>query len=157
MKKILITLIAINLIVTTSACAKDEHTHDHAHGHNEELTLNDGKKWPIDAPLKQSMLNIHAKIKTNASAVHKDKLSNKAYAILAKDFDKEIKAIFANCKLPPAADQALHLILIDVMQGIKAMKGEEKGLTTRKGFIKVVEALDRYGDFFDHPSWKRFH
>jgi hypothetical protein len=55
--------------------------------------------------------------------------------------------------LPPAADANRHLIVVDLIAGADAMQG--KGATKpAAGAGKVVQAANRYGQYFDHPSWQ---
>jgi hypothetical protein len=59
--------------------------------------------------------------------------------------------VVANCQLPEDADQQLHLILEEILDGIAAMK-EPTG--TFQGAVKVVRALELYGAHFDHGGWQ---
>lgn len=136
---------------------RQSHGHHHHASNSQDLKLNNGQKWPVDQALKTNMAKIHAKVKSKVAAIHANQLSNQQYASLAKSFEKEIQAIFANCKLSPEADKALHIVLANMLRGIEGMKGKSQKVDPRAGIIKVVEALDQYGEFFNHPNWERFH
>jgi hypothetical protein len=66
----------------------------------------------------------------------------------------QVAFIVANCKLAPAADAVLHVIVADLVAGADAMEGKVKGTAPRAGFVNVVQALDTYAKYFDHPNWQ---
>jgi hypothetical protein len=110
--------------------AGDAHSHDHAAG-EAKLVLNQGKKWQTDAPLRQGMENIRG-------AVAKGMKSD----ALAKKVEAEVAGIVQNCKLEPAADEQLHIVIADLLAGAADPH-------------RVTEALNAYGEHFDHAGWKR--
>jgi hypothetical protein len=108
----------------------------HSHGQAAEeakLVLNQGKKWQTDAPLRQGMENIRAVVAKGA----KDEA-------LAKAVETEVAGIVQNCKLEPAADEQLHIVIAELMAGAEAKDAE-----------RVAKALNAYGEHFDHAGWKR--
>ena len=107
-------------------------SHDHAAG-EAKLVLNQGKKWETDAPLRQGMENIR-------SAVAKGMNSD----ALAKKVEAEVAGIVQNCKLEPAADEQLHIVIADLLAAAEA---RDAG--------RVKQALNAYGEHFDHAGWKR--
>ena len=119
--------------------------HEHDHGAAEvKLVLDQGKKWPTDAPLRQGMENIRAALG-----------SGMKYQALANKVNAEVAGIVQNCKLEPEADAQLHIVIAELMAGAEAMEGKETGVTRRAGAVRVVKALNAYGDYFDHAGWKR--
>lgn len=112
--------------------AGDVHSHDPAAG-EAKLVLNQGKKWETDAPLRQGMENIR-------SAVAKGMKSD----ALAKQVEAEVAGIVQNCKLEPAADEQLHIVIADLLAAAEA-----------KDAGRVKQALNAYGEHFDHAGWKR--
>ena len=61
--------------------------------------------------------------------------------------------IIQNCKLPPAADAKLHLVIADLLTGIRVMRGEFAGRSRHDGAVLLHGALDAYGSYFDDPAW----
>ena len=112
--------------------AGDAHSHDPAAG-EAKLVLNQGKKWETDAPLRQGMENIR-------SAVAKGMNSD----ALAKKVEAEVAGIVQNCKLEPAADEQLHIVIADLLAAAEA---RDAG--------RLKQALNAYGEHFDHAGWKR--
>ena len=112
--------------------AGDVHSHDPAAG-EAKLVLNQGKKWETDAPLRQGMESIR-------SAVAKGMDSG----ALAKKVEAEVAGIVQNCKLEPAADEQLHIVIADLLAAAEA---GDPG--------RVKQALTASGEHFDHAGWKR--
>ncbi|HLU77706.1 MAG TPA: hypothetical protein VKZ48_07380 [Burkholderiales bacterium] len=125
---------------------------DHAHhgGGVAHLQLNEGRKWPTDAPLRQGMGNMQAAMSQALPQIHHGKLDAAGYAALAARLEREMAYVVANCKLDPDADAQLHLVLAQLGAGLEQMKA---GGDRRAGAVSVVDALDAYGTHFDHPGW----
>ena len=118
------------------------HNHEHAAA-EANLVLNQGKKWPTDAPLRQGMENIRAALGGGMK-----------YGALAKKVNAEVAGIVQNCKLEPEADAQLHIVIAEIMAGVEAMEGKVKGETPSAGAEKIGKALNAYGEHFDHAGWK---
>ena len=130
--------------------------HDHGHAAGEvKLVLNQGQKWTTDAPLRQGMENIRGALAKEVKVIHANKATPKQYEALAAKVSGEVAAIVQNCKLEPAADEQLHLVIAELMAGAEAMEGKVKGETRRAGAERVAKALNAYGEHFDHAGWKR--
>jgi hypothetical protein len=54
--------------------------------------------------------------------------------------------------LPEEADQQLHVVLEQILDGIAVMRAD-KGRD--QGAVKIVQALDHYDAHFDHAGWKK--
>jgi|SRR5262245_32730523 len=130
--------------------------HDHGHAAGEaKLVLNQGQKWPTDAPLRQGMENIRGALAKDVKAIHANKATPRQYEALAAKVTGEVAAIVQNCKLEPAADEQLHIVIAELMAGAEAMEGKVKDETRRAGAERVAKALNAYGEHFDHAGWKR--
>jgi hypothetical protein len=62
--------------------------------------------------------------------------------------------IVASCKLPPAADAQLHIIVADLLAGAEEMAGKMKEVKRVNGAVKVIGALDNYGKYFDDAGFR---
>jgi hypothetical protein len=136
---------------TALAATGDSHDHDHHAAGALELQLNDGAKWETDAPLRQGMTDIRNEMAAALPQIHTNELPAEDYTPLANRIETHLQGVFANCKLPPAADAQLHVVLARVYGGVAAMKDSDH---PRAGAVQIVRALDAYADFFDHPGWK---
>ena len=141
-------------IAATGVVAAEKNAHSQEHGAAPaKLTLNEGKKWATDAPLRQGMENIRKYMDASLRDIHEGKLSAAKYGELAKKVNGEVGGIVANCKLEPKADAQLHLVIADIGEGIEAMEGKAKKVKRQAGAVKVIGALEKYGAYFDHPGW----
>lgn len=129
--------------------------HDHAHhGGAAKLTLDHGKKWAIDEPLRKAMRNIREAIAASLDGIHGGGFSDAEYGGLAKKINGEVEYLVSNCKLGPEADAQLHLIIADILAGVEAMEGKRKKSKRMDGAVKVIGALEKYPAYFDDPGWK---
>lgn len=150
-RRTLIALAGLAAGLAASGAWAETHRHDHG-GAPGQLTLNAGKKWPTDAPLRTGMENIRETMAHSLHGIHEGKLSGQKYGELARKVNAEVGHIVANCKLAPEADAQLHLVIADIVEGVEAMEG--KARKRQSGAVKVVSALEKYGAYFDHPGWK---
>lgn len=61
-----------------------------------------------------------------------------------QEVEATVKDIFANCKLEPAADAAIHPVLAEILNGANLLKkGDAKG-----GHDKIHHALLKYEELF---------
>lgn len=129
------------------------HHHEAATPH--KLTLNHGRKWATDEPLRSGMARIRDVVEPQLGAAHADKLTPEQYKALADRIETEVGGIVANCKLEPQADAMLHLVITDLGDGTDAMKGKNTKLRPALGLVKVAQAVNQYGRYFEHPGFKR--
>lgn len=153
-KHIISFAVALTIGIAVPASAAQQGTHDHGPAAVSGLQLNSGKKWATDEPLRQGMSRIQTSVGSRLTAAHADKLSGTQYGEVAKEVTAQVAYIVQTCKLEPAADAVLHVIVGDMLAGADAMQGKVKGSAPRTGFVKVVQALDNYAAYFEHPGWK---
>lgn len=142
-RKTAVTLAIAFAFAAPVAFGQAGHDHGHAAGES-KLVLNQGKKWPTDAPLRQGMENIRAALGGGMK-----------YGALAAKVNAEVAGIVQSCKLEPEADAQLHLVIADIMAGVEAMEGKVNGETRREGAERIARALQAYGEHFDHAGWKQ--
>jgi hypothetical protein len=151
MKPYLLTaLTVLSLAAVPAFAANNAHEHGHE-AHGATLQLNAGKKWETDAPLRKAMGEIRQSMASSLHAIHENKFSAQAYGGLAKKVEGAVGDIVANCKLPPAADAQLHIVVADLLAGAEQMAGKAKRMD---GAVKVIGALDNYGKYFDDPGFQ---
>ncbi len=147
---------AAGLLFAVGAGAK-EAAHDHDHGHDGHaapggtLSLNDGKKWQTDPPLRAGMEALRDELQPNVEAIHAKTFTAEQYAALASRLEGRLVTIMADCKLPADADAQLHILLVEFFEGAKTMKAEGDRM---KGVVRFVHGLDSYEKHFEHPGWK---
>jgi hypothetical protein len=148
-----VTLAALVFALGASAPALAADTHAHGAAAPSKLTLDHGKKWTTDAPLRQRMGEIRALLAPQLGPIHAGKLPSADYQALGAAVEQKVAAIVAECKLPPDADAMLHLIVADLVAGADIMQGKTDGKPA-EGAHKVVTAANAYGRYFDHAGWK---
>lgn len=116
------------------------------------LALDDGRKWETDAPLRAGMAAIRAAFDAEHAAIDAGSASDAQYDALAGRVDAEVKEIVRNCRLPPAADANLHLVVADLLRGAQEMRRADPARTRHDGAALVHGALQAYGEFFDDPG-----
>lgn len=146
------SLCLIALLATCLPALAAEPGHHHHGTSPQQLQLNAGKPWAIDAPLRQAMDNINGAMKQAIPRIHRNQFTNADYQKLGAAVDKEIAYAVANCRLEPRADAMLHLVIAELSAGAEAMQGKGK-LSRHDGAVKVIEALYAYGRYFQHPGW----
>ncbi len=159
LKILLVTLTSLALLAATPSVVLAQHEHQqHAmHGSGgavAQLQLQDGRKWPTDAPLRLGMASIRAAFDADHPAIHAGKQTDDQYAALATRIDQQVKSIVANCRLPADADANLHLVVADLLQGVSLMRGEDTARSRHDGAALVHGALKAYGQYFDDPAWQ---
>lgn len=148
------------LAVLASPAARPQHDHEHGHEHDTsaaavaQLKLDGEKKWPTDASLRNGMAAIHAAFEADHPAIHAGQATDAQYDALASRIETQVNSIVANCKLPPAADANLHLVVADLLQGVSLMRGKDPQRTRHDGAALVHGALRAYPKYFDDPDWK---
>ncbi|WP_445503800.1 hypothetical protein [Microvirga sp. G4-2] len=148
-KSLAAPLVALDLTIGLSGAISAAAPHG-PDGHAMELTLNNGQKWQTDEALRTGMSRIRDAIDTALPLVHADRYGAADFSALADRVQEQVDYVVANCKLPEEADIQLHLALAQVLDGINAMKEGDQ----EQGVAAIVQALNAYGDHFDHSGWK---
>ena len=156
MKRALPLILALALSSPLAVFAA-ETAHDHAHAPGAELVieLNNGQKWEIDAPLRKGMEGIQTAAQTALERVHANTATADDYALFNKQIGDEMAYIITNCKLEPKADEQLHGVLAQIQAGAEAAQGAQGDAKRADGVTTVIEALNAYGDYFDHSGWQK--
>ena len=153
MKSPLVLLLAVALSSPFAALAATD-AHEHGKSSPHKLELNAGKKWGTDDALRQAMSSIHTSVSQILPAAHSGKAKAADYGAFSKDINAQVAYIVENCKLEPAADEQLHIIVADLMSGADAAEGKEGEKQRASGVVKVAQAANAYGKHFDHAGWK---
>lgn len=139
--------------------AHEPGAHDHsAHAAHDQgapaataLSLDDGKRWATDQPLRTGMLRIREAVEPVLQAHGQGRVSPEAAKALATSIQENVNYLFANCKLPPKADATLHVLITDLLSGAGRLV-EKPG--SPEGVALLAGALHKYPEYFDHPGWK---
>ena len=147
------TTVAVALALALGSAgiaAAQSHDHD-SHGAGAiEITLNDGAKWQGDQNMITGMTAIHGTMAANLAAIHNGTLPADAANGVAADVQKQVDFMVENCVLEPEVDEQFHIVLGEVMSGISALEAGE----VETGAVTIVQALNAYGEHFEHPGWQ---
>jgi len=149
------TGIVLSLTVAGRVATAQDHDHEHgaSSGAPSALTLNQGRKWPTDASLRQGMDHIRDAMEEPMPAIYAGKADFAQFEIRARRVNEQIAFMVQNCKLDKETDAMLHLVLAEIISGAEALEGKNKDLDRRGGAMLVVHALENYARYFDHPGW----
>ena len=155
MKPYLLTALTVLTLAATGPSFAANEAHDHGHGTTSAtLQLNAGKRWETDTALRQAMRNIRQTMAGALHDIHENRLLAKGYGKLAQKVEAEVGNIVANCKLEPKADAMLHLVIADIGAGTDTMAGKDAKARPALGLVMVAQAVNQYGNHFDHPGFK---
>ena len=62
--------------------------------------------------------------------------------------------LIACCTTRETSGRHLHMLLAEMADGAALMAQAGNADARRMGLLKVVQALNLYGDLFDHPGWQ---
>lgn len=147
---------ALSTAVTLPALAAESHHHGHA-AHAEapqKLTLNNGRKWNTDAPLRKGMQEIRDALERTHGHGHGAQVEPAQLARLGKKMESEIAGIVMNCKLEPAADANLHVIIGELNAAADAFKGASPA-DADEAMQRAMRAVGAYDRYFDHPGFSK--
>jgi hypothetical protein len=115
------------------------------------LTLNAGAKWQGDDNMIKGMDGIRAAVAPRVPAIHGKTLPASDYQAMAADIQSQVDFMVTNCQLTPDVDEQFHIVLGEVMEGVTELQAEP---TSEAGAVRIVTALNAYGDHFSHPGWQ---
>lgn len=121
------------------------HGHSHGRGAGAGLQLNAGQKWKTDQRLREGMERIRELViaaSPTGSASDMD--------VLANGIQQQVDNLIANCKLQPAADETLHVMIADLLEGADLVI---KRSDPPRGIALMRKALQTYPKYFDHAGW----
>jgi len=128
--------------------------HQEHDGVPEKLALDNGKKWPTDAPLRDGMNTIRALLAPKAAAIQSRQLSEAECKELGAAVQQQTAAIAAQSKLSREADLMLHVLVKNLLDGAQVMQGKGR-VEPIVGAHKVLYTTNNYGTYFEHPGWKQ--
>lgn len=107
------------------------------------------QRFATDAPLRAGMLGIRAAVE-GLGHYEMGHMGPEQAATLAAQVQANVRDIIANCKLPPEADAALHLVIVPLMTNAAALEADPKKLEV---IAPMRAALADYVRQFDDPEF----
>lgn len=125
--------------------------HDHAsHVVDANRSAVPSQRFDTDAPLRKGMGEVQAALDDLRHYEMGHMPANMA-SERAGDVAKAVEGIFAECKLAPEADAALHTILVPLLGAAKRLEHDGSDLAA---VAAMREAVASYPQRFDDPQWQ---
>ena len=135
------------------AMAQSAAHHDHAahaaHAGHDAKVQAPAQRWATDAPLRAGMLNLREATEA-LNHYEMGHLDDTQRDNAVEKIDAAIKDMFANCKLKPEADAALHGLLAKFIAGANAARA---GKFTKAELVPMQDAVAQYPQLFDDAEW----
>ena len=124
-------------------------THQHA-GHVVHAAVPvPAQRWATDAPLRDGMGRVHAAL-DELRHYEMGHMSQTMALDRVATIEKATAYMFANCKLAPAADAALHGMLVPLLAATQTFKKHPQEMAA----VAVMrDAVVNYPRYFDDPGW----
>ncbi|WP_049780235.1 hypothetical protein [Aromatoleum aromaticum] len=113
------------------------------------------QRWRTDAAVRQAMDGLHAAIDANVTQGADGGIAEERLADLGGTLAARTTQLIACCTTPDVSGRHLHMILVEIADGAELMRKGRPVAAQRLGLLRVVQALNLYGDLFDHPGWQR--
>lgn len=158
MQRLTPTICAAVLAVAVSVqAAAEEQAHEHEqHEHAAQadgaldLALPDSGKWASDESLRQGMAELNAAFEPHHAAYQAGEFDSGQAAELADTIEEKVNFMFANCKLPAAADAELHKLLAAALGASRSLRESDD---LHQGLHQLHQVLKAYPEHFEHPGW----
>ncbi|HEY9150585.1 MAG TPA: hypothetical protein VIQ75_07250 [Gammaproteobacteria bacterium] len=156
--KSLFPVAMLGLLLLVAGPGQGADTTDHAHDHQAHATqeagglvLNEGERWNTDAALREGMERVRASFAEVLPAYKRGELSPEAATDAAQAIEDHVAFMVENCKLEPAADAVLHVLVAELLQGAAGLR---QAPASPEGLPRIHGVLRDYPRYFDHPGWE---
>lgn len=137
------------LIFAPCAMAAPPEEHAHTHAHAATATPVPATRWATDAPLREGMRRVHEALH-QLHGYERGQMSQSTALARVADIEAAAAYMFANCKLEPTPDAALHGMLAPLLASAAAFKQNPTDVT---GVAAMHNAVANYPRYFDDPGW----
>ncbi len=124
-------------------------TSHESHGSELQLALNDGKKWQVDEPTRESATKI-AQLVDEAETLH----SVADARALGKALDEELDTLVQNCKMTGPAHDQLHVFLVALFPEVEALKEKTNVEGLQRARSEIGSLLEAYETHFESGARK---
>lgn len=125
--------------------------HANHEDHSIALTPPPGARWPTDEPLRAAMTRLQTALGQAQRAQENGALDTASAQALAQSVEKEVAFMIENCKLPPQADAALHVLIGRMLSAAGRLKQTP---ADDSAVPELADVLKQYAETFDHPDWR---
>ena len=132
-----------------SAPLHAQHVHS-SHGTGPAAHSTAATRWAPAAPRRAGVRGARAAVPALEHGRHSHLDAGQVRRLAAR-LEGHVQGIFAECKLAPQADAALHGILLPLLEGAHALAAAPDDL---RPVAKMQRALDAYARGFDDPGFQ---
>ena len=143
-------LILAGALSSATAAAQSAHEGHAVHAPLTATAPVPTQRWASDAPLRKGMRDIRVAVQALEHYEHGHMGIAQASSTVAL-IDTSVNDIFANCRLEPDADVALHGLLARFLAGAEAVRTSQQ--VPVQEIAGMRSALARYPQLFDDPAW----
>jgi hypothetical protein len=111
------------------------------------LSLNHGKKWPVDQTMKENMGAIHQQFKILKALSKSKKATDKDSKELSDLISTSAQNIINKCKMEAAQDETFHVILSDLFTVAESLKKKQE---IEPALSKLAQTFKTYTKYFEH-------
>jgi len=144
--------LACGLGLAVAAQASPQHAHEsHAAPAATSAAAAPAQRWVPDAPLSEGMRRAHAAV----DALRHYEMGHMSAPMAvdrATEVEDAVTYMFANCKLAPEPDAALHGILAPLLTAAQTLKADPKKIAA---VADMREAIAHYPQYFNDPGWDK--
>jgi len=112
----------------------------------ENLKLNNGKRWKANAETTTGVNNMIKKMEGFSSSKNVKTLEN--YNDLAKELRLEMNGIFDKCTMKGESHNNLHAFLVPIFGYLKELESEELK-SCKNGYASLDLQLEKYSKYFE--------
>jgi hypothetical protein len=137
------------LVTPATHAAQDHHHHDPAASAAVPAAPVPATRYTPDAPLRAGMRSVHQAVSELAHA-EMGHMSAAMTRDRATAIETAVAGMFANCKLEPTPDAALHGILVPLLTAAQALKANPADTAQ---VVRMRDAIAAYPRYFDDTGW----
>lgn len=131
--------------------AEEHAAHQHGGHQAADLQLDHGQRWQTDAPLREGMERIRtAVVQTTRHTGTTGGLDASLGKPLADTVDDSIAFMVSNCRLAPAADANLHILIGRLAEAATLAR---EATQPNDALLRMQAVLHEYPHYFEHPGW----
>lgn len=113
-----------------------------------------GELWRTDASVRRGMGELRATIDSVLAGRAGRGITGERLGELGHAIEARVRELIACCSSRETSGRHLHMLLAEMADGAALMTQGRHTDARRMGLLKVVQALNLYGDLFDHPGWQ---
>lgn len=140
---------ACGLGLAVSVQAAPQQAHEHHATHETAAVTAPVQRWEPDASLREGIRRAYVAV-DQLRHYEMGHMSAPMAVDRAAEVVDAATFMFANCKLTPEPDAALHGILAPLLGAAQALQASPKNV---KAVAEMREALSHYPEYFNDPGW----